>query len=64
LAAARPSATGGAAVAVSGEWVVLDEVVPAGKGAMSGDRYAQMLRDQMQRRLQTAERVITGGENA
>jgi methionyl-tRNA formyltransferase len=64
LAPARPSATGGAAVAVSGEWVVLDEVVPAGKGAMSGDRYAQMLRDQMQRRTQTAERVITVGEKA
>ncbi len=32
------------------DWVVLDEVVPAGKSAMSGARYAQMLRDQLQRR--------------
>ncbi len=51
LADAKPGTIGSAAVAAGAEWVVLDEVVPAGKGAMNGARYAQMLRDQTQRRI-------------
>jgi methionyl-tRNA formyltransferase len=49
LADAKPGTIGSAAVVAGAEWVVLDEVVPAGKGAMNGARYAQMLRDQTQR---------------
>jgi methionyl-tRNA formyltransferase len=51
------SAVGGAAVADGGSWIVLDRVVPAGKGPTDGARYAQMLRDRSRQAQAAGERA-------
>lgn len=64
LSGAESGSLGAAAVAHGAEWIVLDLVVPAGKGALPGARYAQMLRDQLRGQTQTIEHATTVRENA
>jgi methionyl-tRNA formyltransferase len=64
LTPARSGWIDGAAVDAGDAWLVLDRVVPAGKGPMEGVRYAQMLRDRMQRETQPAGHAHTAGEKA
>ncbi len=64
LALIEPGLPGRAVIDAGDEWLVLDHVVPAGKGAMNGARYAQMLRDQSRQHGPTAEHAGAGRENA